>query len=45
MEKLISNWKKRKDGKMLKQVVVITEAGKNKKGKKIHHSQTKHIAV
>jgi hypothetical protein len=43
--KTISNWAKKVDGKYLKQVVVITPNGKNKKGKKIYHSQTKHIPV
>ena len=43
-EKLISNWSKRnQDGIYLKQVVQITNVGKNKKGKVIHVSKTKHI--
>lgn len=31
------------DGKMLKMVVAHTPAGKNRKGKQIYHSQTRHV--
>lgn len=45
MEKLISKWGKKSHGQMLKQVVVVEVIGKNKKGKPIHSSRTKHIPI
>lgn len=44
-KKIISKWGKKKDGKMLQQVVIISENGKNAKGKKIYSSRTKHEPV
>jgi len=44
-KKVISKKTKPVQGKKLQEVVYITEAGKNQKGKKIYHSQTKHEAV
>jgi hypothetical protein len=42
----ISKWNRRSlDGKMLKQVVIKTPAGRNRKGKNIFRSQTMHIPV
>lgn len=38
---VISRWK----GKPFVQVVILTPAGKNKKGKQIYHSQTRHEKI
>ena len=43
---MISKWAKAApDGKMLKMVIFKTPAGKNRKGKQIYDSKTKHIPV
>lgn len=43
---VISKWNRiAADGKMLKQVVVKTDAGKNQYGKQIYHSPTRHVPV
>lgn len=41
----ISKWAKPFKGTMLKQVVIHTLVGENKKGKKLYMSQTRHVAV
>ena len=41
----ISKWAKPYKGQMLKMVVIHSPVGKNKKGKTIYHSATKHVPV
>lgn len=42
LKTIISKKKKTKEGKKLQQTVYLTEEGKNKKGKVIYSSRTKH---